>query len=384
MTNPHTDIHADLAASVRAYAEREGALARVRTLRDSPSGLDRPCWTKVAALGWLGLRVSEALGGAGLGVAESSVLARELGRTLVPEPVTAVAVLAARILIQGRGEASRTLLERLVAGSVFPAVAWQERLDTLDPSSVAARLTAVNGGGELCGSKQCVAFGAEADGYIVSARTPLGIGLYWVERQHARITYRAMRRADGSEHGMLQLDHVGVRPDHCLVAPGEGDGALAAALDETLIAISAELLGLGERALEITLEYLRTRVQFGKPIGSYQALQHRCVDLFIAKELGLCALTAALSQWDRADPARRSALASRVKARCADAALDICRKSIQMHGAMGFTDQCDIGLYLKRALVLAAWLGNARSHRRRYARLTCLASSAGAMAEGAA
>jgi len=148
---------------------------------------------------------------------------------------------------------------------------------------------------------------------------------------------------------------------------------LAAAIDETVLAISAELLGVAERALDITLEYLRTRVQFGKPIGSFQALQHRCVDLFILKELGVSAMMAALAEWSDATPPRRSALASRVKARCADAALEICRRSIQMHGAMGFTDGCDVGLYLKRALVLVAWLGNAQFHRRRYAHFASLA-----------
>jgi alkylation response protein AidB-like acyl-CoA dehydrogenase len=125
-----------------------------------------------------------------------------------------------------------------------------------------------------------------------------------------------------------------------------------------------------ERALEMSLDYLRTRVQFGRPIGSFQALQHRAVDLHIHKELASAVLDEAVAALDR-DPAApaRAAAASRVKARCADAAAKVTREAIQFHGAIGFTDEFDAGLYLKRALVLSAWLGAASWHRRRYARL---------------
>jgi alkylation response protein AidB-like acyl-CoA dehydrogenase len=125
-----------------------------------------------------------------------------------------------------------------------------------------------------------------------------------------------------------------------------------------------------ERSLEMSLDYLKTRVQFGKPIGSFQALQHRAVDLHIQKELAGAVLEEALAALDRGpDAATRAQLASRAKARCADAALKITREAIQLHGAIGFTDDYDAGLYLKRALTLAAWLGHPVWHRRRYARL---------------
>ena len=134
---------------------------------------------------------------------------------------------------------------------------------------------------------------------------------------------------------------------------------------------AAELCGVMSRALEMTLDYLKTRVQFGKPIGSFQALQHRAVDLHIQKELSSAVLDEALAELDRGpDAPARAAIASRVKARCSDAALRITRETIQLHGGIGFTDEHDIGLYLKRALTVAAWLGNASAHRRRYADLT--------------
>ncbi|MCW5603168.1 MAG: acyl-CoA dehydrogenase family protein [Burkholderiales bacterium] len=143
------------------------------------------------------------------------------------------------------------------------------------------------------------------------------------------------------------------------------------AVDKGIIMTSVELTGVMQRALEITLDYMRVREQFGRFIGSFQALQHRAVDLYIQKELAVSAAMAAVAALDRnASRAEIAAVASRAKSRCADAARLITREAIQLHGAIGFADECDIGLYLQRALVLAAWLGNAAEHRRRYARVS--------------
>lgn len=365
MSSEHQDVHADLAATIASYAERSGGFARLRRLRDAPSGFDRVAWRQAAEFGWLGMLVPERLGGAGLGLAEAAVLAREAGRVLLPEPVTAGAVLAAGVLKRSESARGREALSQLIKGEAFAAVAWQEALGGLDPSE--ASVTAKDG--TLSGHKSFVVFGGEAAGWLVSARNEAGIGIYWIEGGRVGTDYRPVRRADGSEHGSLGLSGVSVTTDDLVIPHGHGDAVLRDAVDESVVAIAAELLGVGERALEITLEHLKTRVQFGKAIGSFQALQHRCVDMFVRKELGAAALGAVLHAWADADATRRSALASRAKARCADATLDACRQAIQMHGAMGFTDECDIGLYLKRALVLSAWLGNAQIHRRRYALL---------------
>lgn len=367
--NDAADVHADLRASVRAFTQREGGLQRVRAVRERSDGFDRAAWTKMAELGWAGILMPEDAGGTGLGLSEMASVARELGRALAPEPLVPIAVLAVRALVHGEINASGAgVLERIARGDCLPALAWQEANGVLD--SVALRTRAVRDGREvirLDGTKCLVAYGSSADGFLVSARARGGIGVYWVARDAAGMSYRSRQRADGTEHGVLELMDVRIRRRDELVVPMRGAAALARALDEAVLMTGAELLGVAERALEITLDYLRMREQFGKPIGGFQALQHRCVDLFIQKELCVSALAAALQGFDTAGGAQRRALASRVKARCSDNALKTCREAIQMHGAIGFTDECDIGLYLKRALVLAAWLGNGQVHRRRYA-----------------
>ncbi len=364
-SSEHEAIHGDLAAAVETYAERSGGLARLRRLRDAEVGFDSGGWAQAGTLGWFGMLVPERMGGTGLDLTEAAVLARAAGRVLLPEPLIAGGVLAARILVQSNAPAARGVIDRLLRGDAYIAVAWQESLGDIDPGNIETQVRA----GRLHGAKSFVVFGSVAAGWLVSARDADGVGVYWIEAGTPGATYRAMRRADGSEHGTLQLDGVAVSTDNLFVPHSQRNAPLMDAIDESIVVLAAELLGLGERALEITLDHLRTRVQFGKPIGSFQALQHRCVDLFIRKELGAAALGAVLAEWDHASPSRRSALASRVKARCADAAMEICRQGVQMHGAMGFTDECDIGLYLKRALVSSAWLGNAQVHRRRYASL---------------
>ena len=178
-----------------------------------------------------------------------------------------------------------------------------------------------------------------------------------------------------SRSARLNFAAVATSADSRVASAATARAALQLAVDHATLAASAELLGLMECALEMTLDYLRTRVQFGKPIGSYQALQHRAVDLYIQKELTRATLGAAVAAVE--DPAcaaeRRTAAASSAKARASQAALAICKEALQMHGAIGYTDEYDLGLYLNRALVLSAWLGNASAHRSRYAALADLA-----------
>jgi alkylation response protein AidB-like acyl-CoA dehydrogenase len=367
-----TEQRAMLQTSVADFVARGTDLARVRRLRGTSAEYERAVWKKMAGLGWLGILVPERYGGLGLGLAEMAIVARGLARALVPEPLTATAVLAATALSGAENEAlKREQLPRLAAGDILPALAWQERAGGLDPAAIETRATPFEGGFKLNGVKRFVAGAAQADAFLVSARTTGGVVLLWLPRDVAGAQLELEPLADGRSFGTLRLDDALV-PRSGIAASGPAAlEALGRAFDHGCVIAGAELAGVMERALEMSLDYLRTRVQFGKAIGSFQALQHRAVDLHIHKELASAVLEEAVAALDRGPAApARAAAASRVKARCADAAARITREAIQFHGAIGFTDEFDAGLYLKRALVLTAWLGAASWHRRRYARLS--------------
>lgn len=372
-----TEHRSMLLNSVTDFA-RSVDIARVRKLHETKAECDRSIWRQMADFGWLGVLVPEQYGGMGLNLGDMSIVAQGLARALVPEPLTAAAVLAARVLTDSRDERLKSkLLEGLVSGDILPATAWQESAGTLDVSKISTQATPFEGGFRVNGSKRFIAGATNADGYIVSANSSEGMQLLWVPRDAAGATLQFDLLADGRQSGTLTLKDVAVAKANVINSGTAAMASLARAVDHAAVIAGAELCGIMGRSLEITLEYLKTRVQFGKAIGSFQALQHRAVDLYIQQELSSAVLGDCLAVLDGAngnepDAKTRSAAASRVKARCTDAALLITRQAIQMHGAIGFTEDCDVGLYVKRAMTLAAWLGNGNAHRRRYARTEIL------------
>ncbi len=364
--------HAELLRdSVADFISRGTDIARVRRLRGTDPGYDRTVWRQMAEFGWLGILVSEQHGGLGLGLAEMRIVLEGLARVLVPEPVCACAVLAGGVLRHAAGSATaHALLPAMVAGELIPALAWQEHAGDIDPGTATLAARAFEGGYKLGGVKQFVHGASGADGYIVSARAGAGLVLAWVPAGASGITLERTELADGRSMGTVKLADVVVPGEHVIAEGAVAQEALERALDETLVMTGAELCGVMERTLEMSLDYMRTRKQFGKPIGSFQALAHRAVDLYIQRQLSSAVLDDAITALDSAaDRKQCTALASRVKARCSDAGLRVTREAIQIHGAIGFTDEYDAGLYLKRAMVLASALGNGALHRRRYAQL---------------
>jgi len=361
-----------LADSVADFAARGTDIARVRKLRGTAAEYDRAIWKKMAELGWLGILVPDQHGGLGLGLTEMAIVARGLARGLAPEPLTATAVLSATALVAAENEAlKREQLPRLVSGQVLPALAWQEEAGALDPAAVRCTAVAFEGGYKLSGTKRFISGSGQADAFLVTARAGEAVVLLWVPRDTAGARLSLETLADGRAFGTLELKDALVPKAHVAASGAAATAALALAFDHANAIVAAELAGVMDRALEMSVEYLKTRVQFGKPIGSFQALQHRAVDLHIHREVANAVLEESLATLDlRPAAAARAAAASRVKARCADAALKITREAIQLHGGIGFTDDYDAGLYLKRAMTLAAWLGGATWHRRRYAQLT--------------
>ena len=347
---------------------------RIRRLRGADPGFERSRWGEMADMGWLGVLIPEELGGLGLGLEAATIIAEQLGRAVCPEPYSASAVTATLALLHGdNATLKQRLLPRLATGDIIASLAWQNERGGLDPGQCAVTTRPQDGTVLLDGSSRFVAT-TGADGYVVAARSAQGLELYWIERGSAGLAYEPELRADGSASAWLKFDRVAAPVGNRVASAATAPAALQLALDHALVATSAELLGLMDCALEMTLDYLRTRVQFGKPIGGNQALQHRAVDMYIQKELTRATLAAALAVLSdpACTPERRAAAASSAKARASQAALAICKEALQMHGAIGYTDEYDLGLYFNRALVLSAWLGNASAHRSRYAGVSAL------------
>ncbi|HYH41147.1 MAG TPA: acyl-CoA dehydrogenase family protein [Burkholderiales bacterium] len=357
--------------SVSDFVARATDLKRVRALRGTPQEYDRGLWKQMAALGWLGIAIPETYGGMGLGLTETAVVAQGLARALTPEPYTACAVLASGALAYGTNEdLKHEFLPAAIAGERALALAWQEAPGALDTNHIAMRATPFEGGFRLSGCKRYVCGAAGADVYLVAARADEGLVLACIERDAPGTKVDFEPLADGRHFGTLALDDAVVPREKVAATGAAASAAIERALDHAAAIVSAELYAVMSRALEMSVDYMKTRVQFGRPIGSFQALQHRAVDLYIQQELASAVLEESLAALDaQPEPARRAVIVSRLKARCSDAAVRITREAIQIHGAIGFTDEYDAGLYLKRALVLAAWLGSATQHRRRYAAL---------------
>src|SRR5262245_35393216 len=288
---PASEHRALLAESVADFATRGTDLARVRRLRGTSGEHDRAVWKQMADLGWLGILVPERYGGLGLGLAEMAIVAHGLARVLAPEPLTACAVLATSVLVHAENEALKAReLPRLAAGEALAALAWQEEPGGTDAEGVRVAAAPFEGGYRLSGTKRFLAGSAQADAFLVSARGGGSLALYWVPRNATGAALSLETLADGRASGTLTLTDALVPRSHVVAEADAAVAALECGLDHARAIAAAELCGVMDRALEMTLDYLRTRVQFGKPIGSFQALQHRAVDLHVQKEIAAAVL----------------------------------------------------------------------------------------------
>ena len=352
-------------ASAAAFLGATDQRQRVRALEGQGGGFDRAVWRQMAELGWMGILVPEELGGLGLGMAEVAAIAEEAGRQLLPEPFVDAGVFPLALLAHLPASRLRdTLLAGMAAGDIVGGVALQEQAGPIETGTLATVVTARDGERvRLQGHKRFVRPGPGADGWIVSAHFEGRAGLFWVRASAPGLHRVDAHGVDGGVMASLSLQEAEAE------WLGDGDaasGALACATDMARIAQAAELAGISRRAFELTRDYLATRQQFGKPIGSFQALQHRMVDGLIQVELSSACLRDVVAQLPGGSLAQ---LASRAKARCAHAALEVTRMAIQLHGAIGTTNEYDVGLYFKRAMTLSSRWGNAEMHRARYARL---------------
>ena len=330
--------------SAAGLAPRIGDRRRARALRFQAPGFDPAVLREMAGLGWIGLRLPEAAGGVGLGMGACCAVAEELGAALAPEPLVGAALAASVLAACGAAGP----LPSVLSGERLVLLAWQEAPGTLDvPGTAEAPRLFLSGAGG-------------ADAFLVPVARDGRTELWLQAAEGADLTLDGTQ--DGGFFGTLRPSKGGT-----LVAADAGP-ALEAALDEAALATAAMLLGVMEQAFALTLDYLRTRQQFGKPIGSFQALQHRAADLKVQVALSRASIEAAAAALDGGVAASvRRAAVSRAKARASEAALLVTRQAIQLHGGIGYTDEADIGLYLRRAMVLANQFGSAATHRRRFA-----------------
>ncbi len=327
--------------SAAAVAPPGGDTKRIRALRQTLPGFDAAVWRQMGEFGWIGLRAPEALGGAGLGLAELGALAEELGGALAPEPLVAAGISTALLAAAG----AKAELASLLAGETLVLTAWQERADTLAAP------------GTPDASRMFIPFAAGASAFLLPVREGAELALYW---QPAGAGLSTEYTYDGGHFGTLQ-------PAPARKLADDIGAVLEQALDDAALATSFYLLGGAERAFAMTLDYLKTRMQFGKVIGTFQALQHRAADLKMQLALFRASVEDAAAVVDAgASGAARQAAISRAKVRAAEGAMLITRQCVQLSGGIGYTDQYDVGLYLRKAMVLANQYGSAGLHRRRF------------------
>ena len=353
MELPLSDEQRMLRESAAAFAARHGGAARFRA---GDCAIRRDVWSEAAEAAFLGALAPEGAGGLDLGLAELCLVAAECGRHLLPEPVAAGAIVADAVARCGAPEVPA---EPLIAGErvILPALIETPRGLGHDRPRTAA---AADGSGlRVDGAKIGVANAADADAFLVPASSPDGLVLARVPRSEAELD--AGVAADNGAVARIRL--AGARAERLAAGPRARE-RLDALLAAIHLATAAELVGVMASAHEITLDHLRLRRQFDRPIGSFQALQHRAVDNLAAVEAGRSLVHQAARAIDAG--AAAPGLPSAALAHAADGALRVCKVAIQMHGAIGFTDEHDIGYHLKRAMTLAARWGNSAMHRRRY------------------
>ncbi len=375
MTLVLTEEQESLKRAARAFVQAKLPPSHLRDLRDrrDPVGLSRDVWREMAELGLAGVIVPEAFGGSGLGFAELGILLEECGRTLAPTPLVSSVVLGASALVLAGTDAQRAAhLPALVRGERILALAHEEGTRHAR-YAIETRAERIGEAWRITGAKTMVLDGHIADLFLVIARmggepgSRDGLALFAVPKESPGLTITRLSLVDTRNAARCRLDGVTARDEDVVGELGKGADVLDALLDRGAIALGAEMLGGACEAFERTLAYLKTRKQFGAPIGSFQALKHRAAHMFCEIELTRSIVREALRAVDDRLP-DLSRLASAAKARASDTFLLVANEAIQMHGGIGVTDELEIGFFLKRARVAEMTFGDAAYHRDRYAR----------------
>jgi alkylation response protein AidB-like acyl-CoA dehydrogenase len=358
----------------RFIAETYDADHRRRGTGD-PLGFSPAIWQQFAELGWLALPIAEEYGGLGAGAIETGIVMEAFGRGLVTEPYLATVVIGAGLIAECGSEAQKqAMLPKIADGSLFLAFAHSERAARNDLAHVETTATATPDGWIIDGRKTAVLDGHAADQIIVSARLPGGDGaagdlcLFLVPAGSTGLTMRDYPRLGGGR--ACNLDLTGVRLEPAAMIDNGSDvlPKIEAVVDHALAALGSEAVGIMQIMFDMTLEYTKVRQQFGKPLSANQVIRHRLADMAMhCDEARSIALRAALMAG--AEPVTRSRAASGAKAKIGKCARFVAEQSVQLHGAMGVTEELDIGSYFKRLLAFDTLFGGSAHHYRRHAAL---------------
>ena len=344
-----------------------------RRLAESETGFGADKWAAFAELGWLGIPFAEADGGLGPDPVAVMILMEQLGRGLVVEPYVPSILLGGGLVAAAGSAAQRARwLGRLIAGEAQMAFAHGEPGGRYTLSHVATRAEAANSGFALTGRKAVVHNAEAADLIVVSARSrggtadEAGLSLFAIPRGADGLTLRPYRTIDGLRAAEIALDGVAAGADTLLGPEGAAYPIVEEIADRAIAAVCAEALGIMDALRETTLDYLKTRKQFGRPLASFQALQHRAVDMLVACEEARSLATMATLRLDGPADARRRAV-SAAKAHIGRAGRKLGQEAVQMHGGMGVTDELKVGHYFKRLTMIDTFFGDAAHHLDRFA-----------------
>ena len=346
-----------------------------RKLANDPLGFSADIWKQFAELGWLALPIPEGYGGLGGGAVEIGILMEAFGRGLVSEPYLSTIVIGAALISECGSEAQKqALLPKVADGSLYLAFAHSERAARFDLADVATIAKQTPEGWRLDGRKTAVLDGNAAGQIIVSARISEGNGtagklcLFLVPHGAPGLTLRDFQRLGGGRACNIELKDVRLPADALLGHGSDALPAIEAVVDRAMAALGAEAVGIMQTLLDQTLEYTKIRKQFGRPLSANQVIRHRLADMAMqCDEARSMALRAALMA--DAEPVARSRAASGAKAKIGKCARFVAEQSVQLHGAMGVTEELDIGSYFKRLLAFETLFGGSAHHYRRHAAL---------------
>lgn len=364
-----------LVDSISKFLQNDYDFETRRKIASSELGYSADNWKTFAELGWLSVPFAEEYGGFGGGTLDVMLMMEAFGRALVAEPYIATVMMGGRLIeVLGSDEQKQDLLPSVIQGELQLALAYDEQGARGNPACIATKAEKAADGYRLSGEKVMVLNGHSAGKLLVTARTSGsladadGVSVFLVEADQAGVSVAAYTTTDGTNAANIRFDGVEVSAANVLGEAGQALSGLSTVLDEATLALGAEAVGAMEKLYKTSVEYCKTRKQFGVPIGKFQVLQHRMVEMFMRHELTQSTMyMAGLRNLEGGEVAQRAVSAFKVQV--GKAGRYIGQQAVQLHGGMGMTDELDVGYYFKRLTAIDALLGNTDYHLTRFGRI---------------